>query len=278
MPLLPPRAPIKLKPRGDFDAEGFRRLIFQVGAEATWEARSQCPCGRMLNDVAADMGYNPLEAHFIVRDSRVDCPLCKGVGYFLHSPQPVRLLIQDMKVYGRRWSGAGEYGAGSARLSMLPEHKPALGDRITVKRSVLLVREERQRGASAIEALRFPIAGQAQDLQQGKTVFRTLTVHKADAANATTVNAVLLEGTDFVVTADGKIDWTLGIGTGKAPLANAYYTVSYYMHPRYVVIDLGFGIRDSFDGIHKPVNAPEHTNLPVMAIAKLEYMGARGGQ
>jgi len=274
VPLLPPREPAKLKPRGDFDAEGFRRLIFEKGAEATWEARAQCPCGVSLTDVATDMGYTPLPAYFSSRDSHVGCPVCKGDGYYLHSAQPIRLLVQDMRIYGRRFGPTGEYGNGSARLSMLPEHKPALGDRITLKRSVMLVREDRQR-LTVQEDLRFPVAVQLQDLAQGRVAFRTLSVQKADGTGRTQLAYQLDEGVDFSVTPDGKIDWTLGDATGRSPAVNAYYTVSYYAHPRYVVIDLGYGVRDSFDGVHK--QTPTHINLPIMAIARQEFLGTRGG-
>lgn len=275
--LFPSRAPKKLKPRGDFDAEDFRRKLFQFGAQVTWQQCAQCPCGRKLQDVASDMDYTtPLAADYLTGEPQTGCLACKSTGYIVHDSQEIRALMQDMRYSGRRFNPGGEVAAGTARVSLLPEHKVSLGDRLLVKNSAIVVREAKKRTASVTEALRFPIVSQTMDLQAGPTVVRTLFGQKADASNVSAVADTLVEGVDYVV-ANGILDWSLGITSGRAPALNAYYTISYFANPSYLIVDLGFGVRDSWDGMHRPENSPLFQRLPTMAVARQEWLGTHGG-
>lgn len=284
MPLLPPRIPVKLKPSSDFNAEDFRRVVVQKGRGAdglgnvVWEQRTQCPCGRKLVDVAADMDYaSPLAANFITGEPQTACPRCNNLGFFLREPQNIPVIIQNMAQYGRRFQSAGEYQQGMARITMLPEHKPSFGDRLTMRFSVQVVREDKRRTVSTTESLRFPIASQQQDLAAGLTTVKTLWLQKANADNNTnTTSDHLVEGTDYDVTPDGKIDWTKGIANGHAPALGATYTVSYYAAPRYVIKDEGHNVRESYDSSHRSANSPKFLALPIMVSGMLEYLGANG--
>lgn len=283
MPLLPPRIPVKLKPSSDFSAEDFRRAIVQKGrgvdglGNVVWEQRTQCPCGRKLTDVATDMSYtSPLAAHFITGEPQTECALCSNKGFFLREPQNIPVVIRGMSQYSRRFQAAGEFAQGMARVSMLPEHKPFSGDRLTLRFSAQVVREDRRRSENAVEALRFPIVSQVADLAGGPTTVRTLWVQKANTNNVTTAADFLVEGTDYVVTSEGKIDWSIGVLNGHAPALNTYYTVSYYAAPRYVILDAGHNTRESYDSSHRPANNPRFLSLPIMASARLEYLGANG--
>lgn len=279
MALLPPLNPKKLNPRGDFNPEDFRRILFQLGAQITWQQRAQCPCGRPMNDSATDMGYaSPLAANFMTGESPAGCAVCKGVGYILHSSQDIPCLVQDMRSYGRRFDNAGEYQQGTARVTFLPEHKLSPGDRLTVKNSVIVVREDRLRSSSAAEALRFPVVSQLLHLSTGDATKRTLFVQKADVNGVTTSGSSLTEGTDFVIDSQGRVDWTLGVANGHAPTLNAHYTVSYYANPRYVITDMGYGVRDTWVGLKHPVGSPQFASMPTMATAKQEWLGTYGGQ
>lgn len=271
---LPSRLPVKKRQWGDFDAEEFRQLVTELGAVVTWQMASQCPCGRKAQDVASDTGFAmPLSAFQVTQESQVECTACGGRGYVLHSAQDVRAVVQDMRTDGKRFDTAGEYVRGSARVTLLPEHKPSLGDRLTVKNSVVLVREERKRGNSVAESLRFPVVGQTLDLSTGLTIKKILHVQKANAANVSTPADVLAEDTDFVVDAQGRTDWTLGVANGKAPSVDAYYTVSYYANPRYVVVDLLYGVRDTFTQLKQLPGSGKFQTMPVCVVARQEWLG-----
>lgn len=274
MPLFPPRLPIKLNPRGDFEPERFRILIEQHGSDVTWEQAAQCPCGVPIDSVADDMGYStPLAAEAVTGAPQAGCLRCGGAGFFLHSAQTVRVVIQDMRNLQRRFQNAGEYVEGTSKVSLYPEHKPSIGDKLTVADSVHVVREMRIRGAAAIEMLRFPIKTQLLDLAAGSTATRVLYVQKANAASDTGLTDNLVEGVDFVVTGDGKINWALGIVSGRAPLVGNAYSISYYAAPRYVITDVPYGIRDTNVQSHAP--APVRMRMPIACTAKLEYLGDR---
>lgn len=277
MALFPPREPFKKNPRADFFAEDFRRAVFEKGLKVTWEQCEQCPCGRKVNDVANDMQYPQLlSAQTLTGEAPPECTKCKGVGFFLHSAQTIPAIIQDLRNVARRFGHLGEYEEGSARATFLPEHKIKLGDRLTLQDSVIVVRENRRRGASGVlDALRFPIASQVQDLATGKTLVRTLLCQKADVNNLSSSTMTLIEGTDYVVSVDGKVDWTLGVANGKAPAAGIHYALSYYARPRYVVTDKGHNTRDTFTQIHAAT--PTFQTMPLHATVKLEYLGDKGG-
>lgn len=277
MALFPPREPLKKMPRADFFAEDFRKAVFDKGMKVTWEQRQQCPCGRKINDVATDMMYaQALGAQDTTWEAPGECTRCKGLGFFLHSAQEIPVVLQDMRNIARRFGHSGEYEEGTARATFLPEHKIQFGDRLSLKNSVIAVRESRQREAQGvIDDLRFPIVGQELDLATGKVIVRTLQCQKADADNVSAANMALFEGTDYAVTNAGKIDWSLGVANGHAPAPGLYYTIAYYAHPRYVVIDRGHNTRDTWFQNHMPV--PVFQTMPLHATCKLEYLGDRGG-
>lgn len=274
MPLYPPRQPVKLHPRGDFEPERFRILIEQMGSDVTWEQAAQCPCGVLIDSVADDMGFGaPLPPEAVTGAPQVGCVRCAGAGFFLHSPQTIRVVIQDMRNLQRRFQNFGEYVEGTAKVSLYPEHKPSVGDRLSVLDSVQVVREARIRGTQPIEMLRFPIKTQSLDLASGPTATRVMFLQKSNASADTAVGDVLTEGVDFVVTSDGKINWALGIANGKAPAVGTTYTISYYASPRYVITDTPYGIRDTNVQSHAP--APARMRMPIACTARMEHLGDR---
>lgn len=272
MALFPPRPPIKTLPRGDFDPEAFRRLIFQNGARVTWEQVHQCPCGRKLADLTSDMEYNAPEGFVVTGESPGECPRCAGTGFFLADPQEIPVIISGMRATYRRFAHAGEYQEGMASVTFLPEHKILPGHRLTVTKSVIPVRESRLRGATATEALRFPIVSQDLDLATGVTAKRVLWLQKGNASNLSAPADYLVEGTDFDVVG-GAIDWTKGIANGHAPALNTYYTLEYYANPRYRIMDVQHVVRDTYVQSH--ASAPVFSTMPVQGSARLEYLGTQ---
>ena len=81
----------------------------------------------------------------------------------------------------------------------------------------------------------------------------------------------LVENTDFVVTSDGKIDWTLGVGLGTAPTAGERYSLSYFINPVYVIKSLPYTQRNTYSTDKSATEFRQE--LPVLADALLEGLG-----
>jgi hypothetical protein len=197
--------------------------------------------------------------------------MCKGKGYFYHSSQRVKAGVTSATENPERFRAYGEYATGMVSISLLPEHLPAWGDRFTMINSVLLYRETRVRAAGAITTLKLPVVTRSLDLVQGATDINVLHAHKANVDGTTDVGLSLIPGQDFEVTAAGEIDWALGDASGNAPAEGVRFAISYYAHPRFVVIDHPHAFRDTFTKRKNPdeVFAP----LPIMCNARLDFLG-----
>ena len=269
--LLPPKGPAKTYPRADFSDERFRALVFEKGADVVWQQCSLCPCSTRVNQMATQQpDIEPFSDFWRTEQPQVTCPICNGNGYEVHSSTPTRAIVQDLRNLPKRFRPEGEYTDGTARVTLLPENKPALGDRIVVSHSVYVVTERRVRSADTVESLRYPIASQTLKLSTGDAVVRVLRVRKA-AANQD-AGAVLVEGVDFTVTLDGKIDWDLGDEEGTAPSQGETYAIAYYANPVYRITSMPFGIRDTWVGGRTP---DTFQAMPICCWAQLEYLGTQ---
>ena len=268
--LLPSRPPAKLKPRVDFDPEQFRKMIFTRGLRVRWEQSAECPCERQTQAVNQGFGFDVQSGLRTTAEARVDCPVCKGRGYFHHSSQEILAVIPGSRNTPKPFEPYGEHARGMVSVSLLPEHLPALYDRFTLLDSVLVYRESKTRSA-VVESLRYPIVSRSLDLQGGAQTVDVLYAHKASASGSTTSVDTLTQGVDFVITNAGEVDWTLGDGLGSAPVVGAQYSFSYYANPRYVVIDHPHAFRDTWIG--NKVATPYAASLPVQAMAQLDFLG-----
>ena len=234
-----------------------------------WQQCSLCPCSTRVNQLAYQQpSPQPLSQFWRTEQPRALCPICNGNSYEIHSATPTRAIIQDVRNIPKRFRPEGEYTEGTARVTLAPENKPSLGDRILVQHSVYVVSERRTRSTSTIEALRYPVAEQTLKLATGDVAVRVLRMRKALANQE--AGQVLVEGVDFTVTVDGKIDWALGILSERAPTAGDTYAVSYYAHPVYRITSMPFGIRDTWVGGRTPST---FQSMPICCWAQLEYLG-----
>lgn len=272
MPLFPPKFPAKAGPRSDFLPDEFRDAILQKGQDVTWQMTAVCPCGQKLDDVSTNFVFaSPLGQKGVTGEARVACSVCAGRGWYQHSSQPIRVLIHDMSVNPRRFGVSGEYAKGRARVTFLPENKPALGDRLELTYSVQRIHESTRRKTAAVtQALRFPIVPQVLTTATGDQTVRVLQCMRA-VDNVASGASALVEGVDFTVTAGGLLDWTLGDVTGRSPGVGQSFSITYFAHPRYVIEDVPFAVRDT--NVHYKTPAPVSTQLPVFAIALQEYRG-----
>lgn len=272
---LPPLQPPKLNPRADFRTSELRKLVYAKGFPCLWEQAAECPCHRQSDAVVTgDFGYaTPLGKPAATGECRPDCVLCMGRGYFYHSAQETIAIFTGFNVTSEAWKAWGEHARGMASITLLPENLPAFRDRFTLLDAAVVHRESRVRTAAAVEALRYPIVTRQLQLATGPLNLAVLYAHRANTDGVATAADVLTGGVDFEVTSDGKIDWTLGNASGKAPVTNARYSISYFAHPRYVVTEFPHAVRDALTITKQPIGTPKHDPLPVQAMARLEFLG-----
>lgn len=270
MPILQSRKPVKIRPRVDFDMVEYRKLVFAKGIDLTWEQCSECPCSAQadtFNEVAYIQSTTTTTG-----EARADCPLCDGKGYFWHSEQTIRAIVNTQSTNTDQFALYGEYARGMISISTLPEHLPAYGDRFTVQKSVMVYRETKTRGADSIEKMRYPISSRELDLQSGIQTLRVVHIQTASTAGVSTENDFLTLGVDYTVTEDGRVDFSLGEVNGTAPIEGTRYSITYYASPRYYVADHPHAHRDSVNIKKSPDETP--LLLPIQAHCTLEFMGA----
>lgn len=266
--ILPSRVPVKIRPRVDFDMEAYRTLVFAKGVDIAWEQCAECPCSQASS--TWDVGLIETTST-TTGEARVDCPLCDGKGYYWHSEQTIRAIVNGGRSDTDLFTLYGEYARGMVSVSLLPEHLPAYGDRFTVQNSVMVYRETKVRTANTIESLRYPIQKRTLDLSTGELTLGVTRLQRADLNGLCDEADVLIENTDFTVTEDGKIDFSLGDASNVAPVENARYSVTYYARPRYYVAERPHTHRDSVTRRKSPDESP--LLLPVQAHCSLEFMG-----
>lgn len=265
---LPSRVPPKVRPRVDFDMQEYRKMVFAKGVAVAWEQCAECPCSQP--SATWDVGLIETTTT-TTGEARVDCTLCDGKGYYWHSEQTIKAIVTGGSSKTDLFSMYGEYARGMVSVSLLPEHLPAYGDRFTVLHSVMVYRETRVRTAGTVESLRYPVQPRVLDLEGGEVTLGVTRIQRAGTDGLSTLNDVLIEGQDFVVTDAGKLDFSLGDSNNTAPVEGARYSVTYYARPRYYVADRPHTHRDSVTKRKRVEETP--LLLPIQAHCSLEFMG-----
>jgi hypothetical protein len=90
-------------------------------------------------------------------------------------------------------------------------------------------------------------------------------------ASVTTSVITLTESSDALTT--HLADTTASLAGGMAPAEGDRYSVSYFTNPAYRIINQPYGIRDTW--IHKKSPTQYFKNMPVKALARLEWLGEK---
>lgn len=272
MAQLPPLTAGKARPRVDPRPQDYDKALQARGLPVVWEQSAVCPCGRSADAFGEGFGFTDPTALRPTGESRTDCDVCKGKGYLYHSPTSTRVLVTGRSIDPKRYAELGETAAGVVGMTFRSVNLPAFMDRVTLSLSIMLYRELTKRALTGtVDTLRYPVVERIMPLATGTIVKGVLYAHKAAADGIATSAGVMVEGVDFTVTEAGAIDWTLGVATGKAPAPGARYAMTYFAHPRYVVTSHPFSARDTMILHKSPTEV--HTELPIRAMAKLEYLG-----
>lgn len=271
---LPARKPLKVGAQARFMHAEIRKMHKANGRVVLWEQAAECPCVRRtalsvsmgsLADTTGGMGNN---AH-----PRLDCAVCSGRGYLHHSPQQIQAVLTGADGNPKRFEAWGENMLGMLSVTPLPENLPGFLDRFTIIHSVMVMRETRTRTAQTVERLRFPIVTRALDLTVGVTNVSVLYAHKANAEGIAEPGGVMTMGEAFEVTDEGEIDWSVGDDNGKAPEVGGRYSMSYFGHPSYLVVNHPHAFRDVVDPWKRPVGQEVETAMVVNAMCRLEFLG-----
>ena len=267
MPTIPALQPSKTGPRSDFAYNELRKNVFKYGMDIKWEMANLCPCGRQISTSDGSFTID-------TREKTVSCAGCNGTGVIYHSSQTIKVLVSDASRDPKRWALWGEHAAGALQLTLLPEHLPGFLDRFTTTSNVMVYRERKKRKAT-VESLRYPVVTRTLILgtEADPTVSETkqvavLSCRRADS-NGLIVSGELERGVDFVINNDGQIDWSPG-DAADVPAVGDYYTIQYYMNPRYVVRTFPYQFRDTVIKEKKP--SPSFTNLPTKVMAWLDFL------
>jgi hypothetical protein len=253
--------------RVDFRPLEFRRLVLTKGMPMQWEQATRCPCERVIDDGATAQGTGEFQT---------DCPDCYGRGVVYHSPLVIRALYEDANTNPKRFSVYGETATGMAGVTLLPEHSAGFLDRFTLIENTMRYEETRIRRA-VVERMRWPVAtrnvavgGGPDDTLRQVIQVNGIYSRKADMGG-NILPPVLESGTDYEITADGQIDWSLGDTLGTSPAIGARYSLSYFGHPTYIVQNFPFTIRDTWIKQKNPNEI--YRIMPQRTMCWLEYLG-----
>ena len=251
IPVFPPKSRLKV----DFKPEDFYGQINDLGLRLWWEQAALCPCAENPDTV----------------EGRFGCSICRGVGREYLAGMEIRGIITDLTFREVPFELIGRFGFGLVSISLPPEQTPGFMDRFTLLDSAMTIQDLVTR-KDTLDDLRWPVIERSVTLSiSGVATDVTLSVLHLRRVNSDgSAGPVLTLGTDFVVTVDGKIDWTLGDGAHTAPAVGQRYSIRYYGHPRYLVLDRPRAIRDTRVKFKHPSRVPQI--MPVQVLCKLDWM------
>ena len=173
-----------------------------------------------------------------------NCIYCDN-GWQYYGSEQIQGIITGVTTE-KQFLDTGGMLIGTMNLTVKAAVELGYHDRIVNEKSVVAYSELLTRGLTATDSARFPVLDIVRIIGAGGVVYAPLT--------------------DYSVSTSKKIEWV----TGRGPTVGAYYSVSYRMHPSWLVLSAMNLIRDTHIKFRNPV--PEHHRLPVRALCKLEYL------
>lgn len=265
----PPRG--KINVRSDFRVGEFEVAIENQGYRVAWEHASICPCRSNHH------GGQP----------SFDCPVCSGSGYEYHSKQEIKAIIDKMRGDQQVLSPDGSFHKfHSADFTVLAQHRPSFYHRYTLLDSVM-EHSELAKGTKGQQViLSHRIASGALSVVTEDSIGNTDTtesnfdVLRVRAMDATTrlPSRVLAPSIDYHIIDDVDSDERRLIVADEVFTElgsdELYFSVTYYIHPRFKVMDFVYSVRDTFVKFKKP--RASYEAMPITVNARLDVDTHRG--
>lgn len=217
--------------RGDFRRVEFDRLVHQLGYRASWQKAVYCPCVNNPDTEQPD----------------VACTLCAGRGFVMGEAREIKVSLTRFGKNVSIFERFGEWALGTVYMTVLPEHKLAFRDRVTMLDSEIVFQEVVSGAGTALQKARYPIVG--------IEVLRSLTVIYEYEA-------------DFKLTAAGEVSWII-----PPPPVGTRLSLRYRIRPPFVVLDHLNAFRDTRVMAKSTTDA--HQEMPIQVLAKLEFLDKR---
>lgn len=254
-PVFPHKEHALVNPNPDAWLEALQAL----GLRTLWQQASPCPCRE-----------NP-----DTEEGRFDCPVCLGTGWEYDTGTEIRAVMLAQSLKDAPYEVLGHYGFGLVMVTVPPEQAPGFRDRYLLLDSCIVM-QDLVRRLGTLDQLRWPVATRTLylDVSGVPTTTSLSVLSLRRQASDGSAGPLLSLGTDFMVDAQGRIDWTKGDLAGTAPPVGSSYAVRYFAHPRYVVLERPFVVRDTRtmrqSGGRKS-SSRQHELLLVRALAKLDW-------
>ena len=244
--ILAPKVPVKPdNNRIDFKMDEFRKLVETKGIRMLWSQSSECPCRNNTTTDFSEFNLENFDDVNVKAGNPQDCPTCNGSGIITHSPQEIKAIFTRSEETSPGDLGSfDEYRKEIAKVTLLPEHLPLLSDLFTLLDSHMVFKETIEMKAGLVQELRYDIQPRTMELAAGPTTVGVLFLQPTDANGRGILNGDLVEGVDFTVDVDGRLDFTI-CDPAKLPPEGSTLSVSYYINPRYKVVGSPHTIRDT---------------------------------
>ena len=250
----------------DLDGGDIRGLVIGKSVRLWWEHGVPCPCRtyRTINGRTNATG-----------EPQQTCTRCGGAGIMYVDRQQIIGAKASTQDSLKLDAELGPHAKGTMLVTLLPEHVADHLDRYTLLDGCRTHSELRKRKGT-VDRLRYPVL--TREFTSGSEDDASVAVQRsigvqfcmASDAEGTVTDVELVEGVDFEVNADGRIDWTLGDGLGTAPAVGEHYSIRYYARPRFVLEDHIFLTRDLYVRDNGVLCL---TAMPVKALLVLDFLG-----
>lgn len=247
--------------RVDFKPDDFALAIETKGYLAAWERAGACPCAPIASQSS---------------DPDPTCPLCGGRGFIYFGPQGgvqadrtadyvldecqqalvddngallIRAMVVNITAVTQPWEQTGKWVSGTMMATVRAENKIGYYDRITLLDPQIVYTEVVEYSTGAQVPLRYRTTG--------VNLLRS-------------VDRVFEPEADYIVTADGELQWMPGKEPGAVRLS-----AHYLCHPAFIVVEHPHVIRMTSrklktKNLVTPTGNPR--DLPLQAMLRYDFL------
>jgi len=224
--------------RVDFNITKFETAIKTKGEDVVWTRALYCPNRK---------GLAP-------KDHAITCTTCDN-GFVYYGSLNKRMLLQNVSL-SQQYYSHGRFDAGSVVVTALPGCRLSYWDKLVACDRLSRFTELVQRASgSLVDRTKYDV----EEIEQVQWVDRS------EAIQVATI------GTDIDIDSSGGLVWA---SAASRPEPDAYYAVSYYHHPTYIITEMMHQHRVTpvKDTTTTSDNQDTHHQLPIQAMAKLDFL------